>query len=111
MKKLNIKNVLTTKAHDEIPRKALIKVGELESNIQTVNYAWLEKGKSFKPHKHDDCEELYFFLEGKGLMKIDDKEFEVKKDDFVVVEKRDWHSLKNPSSKQLTFLSIRVKIM
>jgi mannose-6-phosphate isomerase-like protein (cupin superfamily) len=110
MKIFNIENLPQTLAHNEIKRKQLVKPGDLRSMIQTVNYAWLEKGESFSPHKHDDCEELYFFLEGKGVMKINEKELAVKKDDFIVVEVGEWHSLKNPYSEKLVFLSIRVKI-
>lgn len=110
MRKIKLKAIKTTLAHNQIKRKSLIRVGELESNIQTVNYAWLERGEGFDQHKHDDCEELYFFLEGKGMMKSDEKEFIVEKGDFVVVEKGEWHSLKNSFEKKLIFFSIRVKI-
>ena len=110
MKILNLNSIKTTLAHNEIKRKALVKVGDLQSKVQTVNYAWLEPGEYFSPHKHDDCEELYFFLEGKGEMKINDKTFEVKKNDFVVVEKGEWHSLKNLSSKKLFFFTVRILI-
>jgi len=110
MKKINIKSIKTTLAHGEIKRKALVRVGDLKSKVQTVNYAWLEPNESFSPHKHDDCEELYFFLEGKGEMKINDKIFEVKKNDFVVVELGEWHSLKNTSLKKLVFLTVRILI-
>ena len=110
MKKLSLKDIKVTLAHNEIKRKLLVAPGDLDSKIQTVNYAWLEVGESFTPHKHDDCEELYFFLQGQGLMKINDKEFKVKKDDFVVVEVEEWHSLKNPNKKKLKFFTIRVLI-
>jgi mannose-6-phosphate isomerase-like protein (cupin superfamily) len=110
MKKINIKSIKTTLAHEEIKRKALVKVGELKSKVQTVNYAWLEPNQSFSPHKHDDCEELYFFLEGKGKMRINDRIFEVKKNDFVVVEVGEWHNLKNTSLKKLLFLTVRILI-
>ncbi len=110
MKIKKINNIPTTLAHNQIKRKSLIKVGDLKSNIQTVNYAWLGGGEGLDPHKHDDCEELYFFLQGKGVMKIDEKEFVVEKEDFIVVEKGEWHSLKNPFSQRLIFLSIRIKI-
>lgn len=100
----------TSFAHNQIKRKSLIKTGELKSNIQTVNYAWLDRGEGFNPHKHNDCEELYFFLEGKGVMKIDEKEFQVEKGDFVVVEKGEWHSVKNPFEKKLIFFTVRILI-
>lgn len=111
MLKINLADIKTTKAHNQVLRKALISVGQLKSKIQTVNFAWLEKGESFFPHNHDDCEELYFFLQGKGIMKIDNKKFPVKKGDFIVVEKGEYHSLENNKGKsKLLFLTIRVKI-
>ncbi len=110
MKKINIADISTTLAHNEIKRKLLIKPNELKSKIQTVNYAWLEAGERFTPHKHDDCEELYFFLEGEGKMKINDNEFFVKKGDFIVVEIGEWHSVKNESNKKLIFFTLKIKI-
>lgn len=110
MKILKVKDIKIILAHNQIKRKQLIKPGDLKSKIQTVNYAWLEEEESFEPHKHDDCEELYFFIDGKGIMKINEKEFEVKKNDFVVVEVGEWHSLRNPHQKKLIFLTVRVLI-
>lgn len=110
MKLKSLKNIKTTFAHNEVPRKALLRVGETKTKIQTVNYAWLKPAQSFSPHKHNDCEELYFFLEGEGEMKIDNKTFSVKKGDFVVIEKGEWHSLRNNNKKKIVFLTIRVKI-
>lgn len=103
----NNKVLPVTLAHNQVKRKQLIKAGELKSKVQTVNYAWLEAGESFTPHKHDDCEEIYFFLQGKGLMRINKKEFVVKKGDFVVVEVGEWHSLKNHSNRRLIFLRLK----
>lgn len=110
MKLLKLNQISTTLAHNQVKRKQMIKPGDLKSKIQTVNYAWLEAGESFEPHKHNDCEELYFFLQGKGLMKINENEFEVKKNDFIVVEKNEWHSLKNPYKTKLVFFTIRILI-
>jgi mannose-6-phosphate isomerase-like protein (cupin superfamily) len=43
-------------------------------------------------------------------MKIKDKIFEVKKNDFIVAELGEWHSLKNTSSKKLIFFTLRILI-
>lgn len=110
MKKKNIYDIETTFAHNEVARKALLKVGESKSCIQTLNYAWLEKGESFSPHKHDDCEEFYFFIKGEGKMKINESEFEVKEGDFVVVEKGEFHGLQNKGEERLIFFTVRVKL-
>lgn len=110
MKILNPKTTKTTLAHNQIKRKQLIKVGDLRSNIQTVNYAWLEAGESFEPHKHDDCEEIFFIIEGGGVFKINDNEFIVGPNDCIIVEKGENHSLENLFKLKLIFLSIRIKI-
>ncbi len=110
MKVFNLNDIPISFAHNEVQRKALVKVGESKTCVQTINYAWLEKGKGFTPHKHDDCEEFYFFLEGEGIMKIDGREFKVKKGDFVIVEKGEWHGLKNSGEEKLVFFTVRVKV-
>ena len=110
MKIVNIKNVKTTFAHGEIKRKALVKVGELKSKVQTVNYAWLEPGESFSSHKHDDCEEIFFILEGGGEFFVGKKKYQVGPNDCIIIEKDETHQLKNSYNLKLIFLSIRIKI-
>jgi mannose-6-phosphate isomerase-like protein (cupin superfamily) len=110
MKIVNIKDIETTLAHGKIKRKALVKVGELESKFQTVNYAWLEPNESFSPHKHDDCEEIFFILEGGGEFIVENKKYQVGPNDCIIIEKDEAHQLKNLYNLKLIFLSIRVKI-
>lgn len=110
MKILNPKTTKTTLAHNQFKRKQLIKPGDLKSKIQTVNYAWIEVGESFEPHKHDDCEEIFFIIEGGGVFKINDNEFIVGPNDCIIVEKGENHSLENLFKLKLIFLSIRIKI-
>lgn len=106
----NIGKIDTSFAHNSVSRKALIKIGELKSKIQTVNYAWLEPGQFFDPHIHEDCEELYFFLEGKGEMLVNNKMFKIKKGDMAVIEAGEKHGLKNTKKSSLFFITIRVKL-
>jgi mannose-6-phosphate isomerase-like protein (cupin superfamily) len=110
MKKLNAKNISETLAHNQVPRKALIKVGDSKTKLQTVNEAYLEPGKGFTPHTHNDSEEIYYFLEGEGTMVIDNKKIKIKTGDVVTVEVGESHTLKNTSAKKLRFLTIRVLI-
>ncbi len=110
MRIIRIDNLPITYAHGEVPRKAYLKVGESRTCVQTINYAWLEEGGKIRLHKHDDCEEFFLFLKGEGLMKVNDAEFLVKKGDFVVVEKGEWHELRNEKKSRLVFLTLRGKI-
>jgi len=110
MKKINIKDISLTFAHNQVPRKALIRVGDCRSKLQTVNDAYLEPGKSFDPHTHADCEEIYYFLEGDGEMNIDNKKFRVTSGDCILVEPEESHGLKNIGKQKLRFITIRISI-
>ena len=88
-------------AHNSVPRKAILKTGEGRSNLQTVNDAHLDPRQGF---------ELYYFLEGEGLMTINGKEFEVKSGDSVLVETGESHGLKNVSNIPLRFITVRILI-
>lgn len=108
MKKYNIKNIKTTLAHNQVPRKALVRVGEIKNrDIQTVNDAWLEPGKGFSPHIHSDCEEFYYILEGKGEISIDRKKYQLQTGDFILIEKNEEHAMFNNGTKNLRYITVR----
>jgi len=110
MKIINSKNIKKTLAHGNVLRKKIINQSDVRSNIQTINDAYLLKGKSFEDDYHEDCEEIYYFLEGKGEMKINKKIFKVRKGDCIVIDAKENHGLKNKSSKVLRWISIRIII-
>jgi glucose-6-phosphate isomerase len=56
-------------------------------------------------HSHKQ-EEVYFFLEGKGLMALNKKRLRVKKNDLITVPGKTWHRVINTGKKKLVFLSI-----
>ena len=78
--------------------------------IQTMNYAWVDVGKQLKEHKHDDCVEYYFFLNGNGEMTIGEKKFFVAKGNFVVVEMGQLHTLRNNGKEKLDFVTLRALV-
>ena len=110
MKRLNAGDIPWTNAHNEVPRKALIKVGDMKTKVQTMNDAKLDPEKSFEPHTHPDCEEIYYFLSGKGEMNVAGEEFIVKEGDCILVEMHESHGLKNIGNEILRFITIRILI-
>lgn len=109
MKLINSKNLKTTLAHNQVPRKAIVRVGDFPPNLYTVNEAYLDENSGFSPHKHNDSLEIYYFLQGKGEVKINEKIYRVKKGDWLIVEVGEWHSLKNKGKSQLRFITVRLK--
>ena len=111
MIKKNISDIETDLIHNNsVNRKSLIKVEELKGEIQTINYAWLDQGVTLENHNHPDCSECYLFIEGEGEMIINEKSIKITKDDFIIVEKNENHSLINREEQKLTFITIRVLI-
>lgn len=111
MKIIHLEDIPTNNIHNNsVFRKSLLKVGDVKGDIQTMNFAWLEINTSLEKHIHEDCIEYFFFLEGNGKMTIDENNFDIKKGDFVTVEKSESHSFQNTSKNKLEFISLRVRI-
>jgi len=107
MKFIDAAKIPITLAHNQVPRKALIKVGESKINLQTFNLVFLEPGRGLSPHSHSDSGEIYYFLTGKGEMTVNMKNIKVHKEICIIVEANESHGLKNIGKQNLQFLTIR----
>lgn len=64
------------------------------------------KGGILKHHKHEQAE-MYFIIQGKGIVFIDGKEFKVKKGDSVFIPGNAEHAIKNDDEEvDLEFLYV-----
>ncbi len=86
----------------------IVSVGQSKTKLQTVNRATLPSGRSMAPHKHDDCEEIFYFLNGNGKVTVGKKTVPVSHDDVVVVGPGEDHEIQNTSSTNLVYLSVRI---
>ena len=66
----------------------------------------MQSGKNGDYHQHEDREQLYYFTEGRGKMKIDDKIYAVRQGDAVHVSPRTRHQLINDSDDWIEHLII-----
>ncbi|NPA39496.1 MAG: cupin domain-containing protein [Thermodesulfobacteria bacterium] len=55
-------------------------------------------------HKHHLSEEVYYILEGKGLMRVGEEELEVKSGDAIYIPPNTLHQIKNIGDIPLRFL-------
>jgi mannose-6-phosphate isomerase-like protein (cupin superfamily) len=105
---MNLASIPSEYGHrNSVLKKKLIDVSENPGRIATMNFAWLGKDMKLEPHKHSDGYEYYFFLEGEGLMLLNNEAINVRKNDFIKVELGMLHSLENHISNRLTFITIR----
>lgn len=71
---------------------------------QSLAEASLPPGGATERHYHKASEEIYFVLEGKGLMEINGKEQEVGPGDAVLIPAGDWHQIETQGESVLRFL-------
>lgn len=72
-----------------------------------VSMTVLHPGKETKGHSHDKAEEVYFFLEGEGKIKIEQEVKKVKEGELIPIKKGAFHKVFNLSKKkELVFLSV-----
>jgi len=66
----------------------------------------LHAGKETTGHKHEGQEEVYFFVSGFGEMSVDDKRFNIKPGDIVLIEDGEFHRVYNTSQQDLYFVCV-----
>ena len=60
-----------------------------------------------KMHYHAFHSENVMVIEGKGIMKLGDKEFEIKEGDLIVIPRGTKHSVKRTGEKPLKVISVQ----
>jgi len=75
-------------------------------NNLIVSSTELKPGKSTSGHSHPGQEEVYNFVTGSGLMKIDEEVFPVKEGDVILIEDGQFHQVINNSERSLYFVCV-----
>jgi mannose-6-phosphate isomerase-like protein (cupin superfamily) len=68
----------------------------------------VENGKSVHHHKHDDTEQIFYMIEGTGILSIGEKkeEFAVKPGDVVRIPPAVLHSIRPNPGENIKYLSV-----
>ena len=76
----------------------------LKNLVASATY--LNPDKSTSGHKHPGQEEVYIFMTGTGQMEIDDRNFDVKPGDVVLIEDGEFHRVHNDGKEILEFVCV-----
>ena len=71
---------------------------------QSLAEAMLPPGAATQEHYHPKTEEIYYVLEGTGLMRIGDEEQDVKPGDAIAIPPGQRHTILNNGDMPLRFL-------
>lgn len=78
-------------------------IDRAESSFSEVFFVIVEPGKSVHHHKHGDTEQIFYMLEGSGILSIgaEKKEYMVNPGDVVRIPVNTLHSIRTDSTNQL----------
>jgi len=64
----------------------------------------LEPGGIVEPHKHENEEQIYITLKGKGMVKVDNEEKEVGPNNIVYIPIGVEHSVRNDNNENFVYI-------
>lgn len=79
-------------------------LSELERLILSLTELYPEK--STTGHSHASADEVYFFIDGNGIIEVGNRKFDVKAGDVILVPAGDFHKVYNKRKKNLNFWTI-----
>jgi len=102
IRNINRSEAFTTKDGSEI-RELLADRNSVIRN-QSLAEARLPTGASTTPHFHPKTEEIYYILEGEGVMRIDEESQHVGPGDAIAILPGSIHQITNAGQVELKFL-------
>jgi oxalate decarboxylase/phosphoglucose isomerase-like protein (cupin superfamily) len=72
-------------------------------NNLVLSSTQLYRGQSTRGHTHEGQEEVYFFVQGTGIMIVDEEKFRVMAGDIVLVPDGAFHRVVNDGEMHLMF--------
>ena len=69
----------------------------------------LKPGESMgaNPHGHNEIDETFFFIEGDGIMIVDDKDYPAPQGSVFLCEQKEMHNIRNDSDKPIKIVFIK----
>ena len=71
-----------------------------------VSMTVLHPGKNTSGHSHEDAEEVYFFRKGRGIMQLNESNFDVSGGDIILIPKGSFHKVFNKGKDDLVFVCV-----
>jgi len=78
-----------------------------ESDSYKVKTIWVDPGKRFSLQRHKSRAEHWLVVQGKGLMTLNDNDFEMGPGDSIDIEIGDTHRLANIGQESLIFVEVQ----
>ena len=118
MKKINEKSRNWEPASHEDPKdpgvwkRVIVKRDEVDSRskLMMINVSRVPVGKTHVAHSHATMEEIFYFTEGQGEIKIDGEIESVGPGDRVIVPAKKVHQIRNTGNSELKFIGLGIAL-
>lgn len=108
----NAKRIIQKRCHNgkgAILFREVFKKYDFKSSVQFLHETSVRPNSTIGYHKHSGNEEIYYIIEGKGLMEVDGEEKTVEPGDAVITYSGSSHGLKNIGDNDLKILVFEAK--
>lgn len=115
----NIDEIKVIQAHGEAfykyfyMRKDIYHYLKMDDILTTLGGFWettVNPGKKLEPHTHKDHEQIYYIIEGKGLLTIGDETRRVKPGDAIYIPPATSHEYNNDADEPTKIIMVDVVI-
>ncbi|NLX69765.1 MAG: cupin domain-containing protein [Clostridiales bacterium] len=119
MIKVNWRDVVPTIAHDAgidwrlLSGQSLKDENDPSACMEGMMYiarACLQPSLSYHPHAHDDHEEVYYIIRGKGEIRIDDEVQPIRDGDIIYIGVNQVHEIRNTGDEMMEFLAVGAQV-
>jgi mannose-6-phosphate isomerase-like protein (cupin superfamily) len=93
-------------------KKVVVRNDEVDKNskLMMVNLCKVPVGKTHKAHSHQTMEEIFYFTEGEGEIRIEEEIETVGPGDRVIVPKTHVHQIKNTGNVELKYFGLGIAL-
>ncbi len=90
-------------------KRVIVRHEDMQSPLMFMNEVYAAPGEELQRHAHADMEEVFYFLEGTGVMEVGGETYSVAPGDRFIMPARVEHSLKNTGETEMRFIRFGVK--
>jgi 8-oxo-dGTP diphosphatase len=110
IKKRSLHDVPMEPTRNGALKRVLLRHEDVDSPyLMFMNEVYVRPGETITAHQHEDMEEVFYFLEGNGVMQIGQKEVRIAPGDRIIVPIQTMHVLTNTKDTEMKFVCFGVK--
>lgn len=92
-----------------VMKKVLLRKDDfIRGEVQMINWALLPAGRSFRPHYHEDMQEVFIIVRGRAKITVDDEQAEIGAGDAVVIPVGGIHEMENTGKEDVEYVVVGV---